>query len=81
MRIVILGATDTCKPCRKLKEALTEAGVEFTFYEMSGDSPVELELRKQVREAGGKTIPALFLDGVYQAVETPLDLLTTMEIL
>lgn len=64
MKIEVLGRVDSCAPCKQLKEELITKGVEFSFYEVDSTGRAE-ELLSQVRAAGGRMIPALFIDEEY----------------
>ena len=76
MKIEIVGAHATCAPCRKLKDFLISNEIEFSFYDMA-DEPTEryVELTDTLRSKGVRKIPALFLNGFYQEVETAQDVI------
>jgi glutaredoxin len=82
MNIEILGNHETCAPCRRLSETLGMQGVDHIFKDMGIQNDMRtLELRELVKEAGGRTIPALFIDGVYQKVATAQDKLVELGVL
>jgi glutaredoxin len=82
MKIEVLGNHETCAPCRNLSETLGMQGVEHVFKDMGEQNDERtLELRELVRLAGGRTIPALFIDGVYQKVATAKDKLVELGVL
>ena len=62
---IVMATQDKCKFCRKASKLMTKSGLTFTTVNLSNTLDPNQDLRLFLRYSGIKTVPAIFIAGVY----------------